>query len=96
MTCRGKSAMPLPGADKGMALFPQPQLLQDYANAGLQKLNAARWIRFNPVWPAAHGRSNPFCESSTKAHRDHNKITVDFFFLLFKSVRNYGTMKKAN
>ena len=42
-TCRGKSAMPLLEADKGMALFPQPQLLQGYANADLQKLNAARW-----------------------------------------------------
>ena len=61
MTCRGKSAMPLPVADKGMALFPQPQLLQDYANAGLQKLNVARWIRFNPRWLASHGRSNPSC-----------------------------------
>ena len=60
-TCRGKSAMPLLEADKGMALFPQPQLLQGYANADLQKLNAARWIRFNPRWPAAHGRSNPSC-----------------------------------
>lgn len=58
-TCRGKSAMPLLEADKGMALFPQPQLLQGYANADLQKLNAARWIRFNPRWPAAHGRSTP-------------------------------------
>ena len=43
-TCRGKSAMPLLEADKGMALFPQPQLLQGYANADLQKLNAARWF----------------------------------------------------
>ena len=58
-TCRWKSAMPLPGADEGMALFPQPQLLQGYANADLQKLNAARWICFNPRWPAAHGRSSP-------------------------------------
>ena len=58
-TCRGKSAMPLLEADKGMALFPQPQLLQGYANADLQKLNAARWICFNPRWPAAHGRSTP-------------------------------------
>ena len=53
--------MPLPVADKGMALFPQPQLLQDYANVGLQKLNAVRRIRFNPTWPAAHGRPNPSC-----------------------------------
>lgn len=61
--------MPLPVADKGMALFPQPQLLQDYANAGLQKLNAARWIRFNPRWPAAHGRSNPSVSTmSSRAH----------------------------
>ena len=59
MERRGKSAVPLPGADGGMALFPQPQLLQGYANADLQKLNAARWIRFNPRWPAAHGRSTP-------------------------------------
>ena len=43
MECRGKNAMPLPVADEGMALFPQPQLLQGYANADLQKLNAARW-----------------------------------------------------
>ena len=48
MERRGKSAVPLPGADGGMALFPQPQLLQGYANADLQKLNAARWICFNP------------------------------------------------
>ena len=54
-----KSTMPLPVADEGMALFPQPQLLQGYANADLQKLNAARWICFNPRWPAAHGRSSP-------------------------------------
>ena len=59
MERRGKSAVPLPGADGGMALFPQPQLLQGYANADLQKLNAARWICFNPRWPAAHGRSTP-------------------------------------
>ena len=44
-TCRGKSAMPLLEADKGMALFPQPQLLQGYANADLQKLNAAPKIK---------------------------------------------------
>lgn len=42
-----KSAMPLPVADEGMALFPQPQLLQGYANTDLQKLNAARWFCFN-------------------------------------------------
>ena len=58
-TCRGKSAMPLLEADKGMALFPQPQLLQGYANADLQKLNAARRIRFNPRWPAPRRRSSP-------------------------------------
>ncbi len=28
MECRGKNAMPLPVADEGMVLFPQPQLLQ--------------------------------------------------------------------
>ena len=59
MERRGKSAVPLPGADGGMALFPQPQLLQGYENADLQKLNAARWFCFNPRWPAAHGRSTP-------------------------------------
>ena len=63
MERRGKSAVPLPGADGGMALFPQPQLLQGYANADLQKLNAARWICFNPRWPAAHGRSSPTTSS---------------------------------
>ena len=50
MERRGKSAVPLPGADGGMALFPQPQLLQGYANADLQKLNAARWRA--TTWPA--------------------------------------------
>ena len=57
MECRGKSAMPLPRADEGMAPFPQPQLLQGYANADLQKLNAAR--RRTAARPAAHGRSTP-------------------------------------
>ena len=51
--------MPLPGADEGVALFPQPQLLQGYANADLQKLHAARRIRFNPRWPAPQCRSSP-------------------------------------
>ena len=41
-TCRGKSAMPLLEADKGMALFPQPQLLQGYANADLQKAKSGK------------------------------------------------------
>ena len=72
MERRGKSAVPLPGADGGMALFPQPQLLQGYSNADLQKLNAARWICFNPRWPAAHGRSTPVplaASPSTHAER---------------------------
>jgi len=73
--------MPLPVADKGMALFPQPQLLQDYANAGLQKLNAARWIRFNPrCLPRTAGRIPP----------------VGIFFLLFNSACNCGTRSKTN
>ena len=59
-TCRGKSAMPLLEADKGMALFPQPQLLQGYANADLQKLNAARWFRFNPRRPARRQANPPY------------------------------------
>ena len=58
-TCRGKSAMPLLEADKGMALFPQPQLLQGYANADLQKLNAARWFCFNPRRPARRQANVP-------------------------------------
>ena len=74
--------MPLPVADKGMALFPQPQLLQDYANAGLQKLNAARWIRFNPRWPAAHGRSNPSV-STTSSQALYRLRRL--FMLCFKS-----------
>ena len=52
--------MPLPGADEGMALFPQPQLLQGYANADLQKLNAARWICFNPRRPARRQANPPY------------------------------------
>ena len=61
MECRGKSAMPLPVADEGMVLFPQPQLLQGYANADWQKLTAARW-RTAPR-PAPQRRSTPavFC-----------------------------------
>ena len=59
-TCRGKSAMPLLEADKGMALFPQPQLLQGYANADLQKLNAARWFCFNPRRPARRQANPPY------------------------------------
>lgn len=51
--------MPLPGADEGMALFPKPQLLQGYANADSQKLNAAKWIRFNPRRPVPQRRSSP-------------------------------------
>ena len=42
MERRGKSAVPLPGADGGMALFPQPQLLQGYANADLQKAKSGK------------------------------------------------------
>ena len=57
MECRGKSAMPLPRADEGMAPFPQPQLLQGYANADLQKLNAAR--RRTATRPAPQRRSTP-------------------------------------
>ena len=53
----GKSTMPLLGADEGMALFPQPQLLQGYANADLQKLNAARW-RAAPRPAAAQVKSS--------------------------------------
>ena len=59
-TCRGKSAMPLLEADKGMALFPQPQLLQGYENADLQKLNAARWFCFNPRRPARRQANPPY------------------------------------
>ena len=68
-TCRGKkrhaaaggrSAMPLPGADEGMELLPQPQLLQGCANADLQKLNAARWICFNPRRPARRQANPPY------------------------------------
>ena len=59
-TCRGKSAMPLLEADKGMALFPQPPLLQGYANADLQKLNAARWFCFNPRRPARRQANPPY------------------------------------
>ena len=85
-TCRGKSAMPLLEADKGMALFPQPQLLQDYANADLQKLNAARWFCFNPRRPARrqanppyllpaytlHSRARRSLENSVDPNRDPN------------------------
>ena len=60
MERRGKSAVPLPGADGGMALFPQPQLLQGYANADLQKLNAARWFCFNPRRPARRQANPPY------------------------------------
>ena len=56
----GKSTMPLPGTDEGMALFPQPQLLQGYANADLQKLNAARWFCFNPRRPARRQANPPY------------------------------------
>ena len=56
----GKSTMPLLGADEGMALFPQPQLLQGYANADLQKLNAARWFCFNPRRPARRQANPPY------------------------------------
>ena len=59
-TCRGKSAMPLLEADKGMALFPQPKLLQGYENADLQKLNAARWFCFNPRRPARRQANPPY------------------------------------
>ena len=59
MERRGKRAVPLPGADGGMALFPQPQLLQGYANADLQKLNAARWFCFNPRRPARRQANVP-------------------------------------
>ena len=59
-TCRGKSAMPLLEADKGMAHFPQPQLLQGYENADLQKLNAARWFCFNPRRPARRQANPPY------------------------------------
>ena len=85
-TCRGKSAMPLLEADKGMALFPQPQLLQGYANADLQKLNAARWFCFNPRRPARrqanppyllpaytlHSRARRSLENSVDPNRDPN------------------------
>ena len=52
--------MPLPGADEGMELLPQPQLLQGCANADLQKLNAARWICFNPRRPARRQANPPY------------------------------------
>ena len=48
MERRGKSAVPLPGADGGMALFPQPQLLQGYANADLQKAKCGKVDLFQP------------------------------------------------
>ena len=51
-TCRGKSAMPLLEADKGMALFPQPQLLQGYANADLQKLRQGGFVSTRGGLPA--------------------------------------------
>ena len=35
---RGKSGMPLPAADEGMPLFPQPQGLRGSANADPQTL----------------------------------------------------------
>ena len=57
----GKSAMLLLGADEGMAPFPQPQLLQGYANADLQKLNAAR--RRTATRPAPQRRSTPAISS---------------------------------
>ena len=34
----GKSGMPLPAADEGMPLFPQPQALRGLANADPQSL----------------------------------------------------------
>ena len=36
------------------------QLLQDYANADLQKLNAARWFCFNPRRPARRQANPPY------------------------------------
>ena len=48
MERQGKSAVPLPGADGGMALFPQPQLLQGYANADLQKAKCGKVDSFQP------------------------------------------------
>ena len=79
-TCRGESAMPLLEADKGMALFPQPQLLQGYANADLQKLNAARWFCFNPRRPARRQANPPYllpAYTLTLCARKSPKIAVD-------------------
>ena len=74
-TCRGKSAMPLLEADKGMALFPQPQLLQGYANADLQKLNAARWFCFNPRRPARRQANPPYLlPAYTLTSRAHKSL----------------------
>ena len=56
-TCRGKSAMPLLEADKGMALFPQPQLLQGYANADLQKLRQGGFVSTRGGLPAGRRMS---------------------------------------
>ena len=47
------------GGFEPRALFPQPQLLQGYANADLQKLNAARWFCFNPRRPARRQANVP-------------------------------------
>ena len=52
-TCRGTSAMPLLEADKGMALFPQPQLLQGYANADLQKAKCGKVESRDPACRSA-------------------------------------------
>ena len=49
----GKSTMPLPGADEGMALFPQPQLLQGYANADLQKAKCGKVESCDPACRSA-------------------------------------------
>ena len=74
-TCRGKSAMPLLEADKGMALFPQPQLLQGYANADLLKLNAARWFCFNPRRPARRQANPPYLlPAYTLTSRAHKSL----------------------
>ena len=56
------------GADEGMALFPQPQLLQGYANADLQKLNAARRVCFNPRRPARRQANPPSLSPAYALH----------------------------
>ena len=72
MERRGKSAVPLPGADGGMALFPQPQLLQRLCERRLAKAKCGKVDLFQPevACRARQVDSRTACRRSLPSRRE--------------------------